>query len=225
MSQDKQIQETNKKLENVEAAVSGAEQFFEKHVKTIVSVASAILAVIVIIVVANSFYVNPLKAEAQREIFNAQYYLEADSFRLALEGDGVNAGFAQIADDYSSTPAGKLANYYAGVCNLRLGRYQEAIRYFKSYSSDDETISTFAEGLIGDAESELGNDKAAISAYKKAANKKNLVASPIFLLKLGKLYLRNGQKEEAVAAFTEIKDNYPTNQLSRDVEKYISAAQ
>ncbi|MCR5696657.1 MAG: tetratricopeptide repeat protein [Marinilabiliaceae bacterium] len=224
MSQNKEDQETNKSLENVESALTGAEQFFEKNVKSVTICAIAVLAVIVIIAVVNNFYLKPLKAEAQKEIFNAQYYFEADSFRLALEGDGVNAGFAQIADDYSSTPAGKLANYYAGVCNMRLGNFDEAIRYFKVFSCDDETLNTFAEGLIGDAECELGNSKAAVAAYKKAASNKNEVASPIFLFKLGKLYLREGQKSEAVAAFKQIKDEYPTNQITRDVEKYINAA-
>ena len=50
----------------------------------------------------------------------AEIYFEKDSFNLALNGDLNSAGFIDIADDYSSTKTGKLANYYAGICYLNL---------------------------------------------------------------------------------------------------------
>ena len=55
-------------------------------------------------------YVSPLEIEAQTEMFVAEQYFAKDSFNLALNGDGNYPGFIEIAEDYSVTKAGNLAN-------------------------------------------------------------------------------------------------------------------
>ena len=222
MSENKE-QQAEKNLENVEVALTKTEQFFENNQRPIAIGALAIIVIVALIWIVNSLYLEPRKADAQREIFNAQYYFEADSFALALNGDGVTPGFINVIDEYGSTPAGKLACYYAGVCNLKLGNYDDAKKYFKSFSSDDETLNAFAEGLIGDAEAQLGNNDAAISAYKKAAATKNKIAAPIFLIKLGSMYEVEGDKAKAKEAYQTVKDEYPMSVQASTADKYINA--
>ncbi|MCQ2215751.1 MAG: tetratricopeptide repeat protein [Bacteroidales bacterium] len=225
MSNNKQDQQAEKGFQEVELALTRTEMFIEKNQNTILITAAVILLLIAGVWAYNSLYREPLKKEAQASIFNAQYYFEADSFALALNGDGVNDGFLQVIDNYGSTPAGKLAKYYAGICYLNLGQFSEAKDMLNSFSSDDEALNTMAKGLIGDAESELGNAEAAISAYKKAANADNEIASPIFLKKLGDAYRAAGNKAEAKAAYQQIKDKYSRSNVARDVEKLIATVE
>ena len=49
------------------------------------------------------------------------------------EYDDQYLGFIDIADDYSSTKAGKLANYYAGLSYLYLGEFENAIDYLEDF--------------------------------------------------------------------------------------------
>lgn len=223
MAANKEDQQAEKNLENVEVALTKTEQFFENNQKPIMFGALAVIAVVALIWIVNSLYVQPRKADAQKEIYNAQYYFEADSFNLALNGDGQNLGFLDVIDQYGSTPAGNLASYYAGVCYLRLGEFEKAKSYLKSFSSDDETLNTFAAGLVGDVESELGNMQAAISAYKKAGNAGNKIASPIFLMKLGAAYEAAGQAADAKAAYQQVKDDYATSVQASLAEKSLNA--
>ncbi len=223
MAENKADQEAEKYLKSGEVALTKTEQFFENNQKSIALVALAIIALVAIVWIVNSLYVQPRKVDAQKEIFNAQYYFEADSFRLALNGDGQNLGFLDIIDQYGSTPAGNLASYYAGVCYLRLGEFEQAKNYLKSFSSDDETLNAFAQGLVGDAESELGNNAAAISAYQKAGNSGNKVAAPIFLMKLGAAYEAEGNAAKAKEVYQQVKDDYPTSAQAVLAGKYLNA--
>ncbi len=218
---NKKENQTEKGFENVEVALTKSEQFVEKNQKTIVVVATAILALVLIIWGINTWLLAPQRAEAQSEIYNAQYYFEADSFALALNGDGMAPGFLDIIDEYGSTPAGNLAQYYAGVCYLNLGEFDNAKKYLKAYSSDDEILTTMAQGLVGDAEVELGNNEAAIAAYKKAIAGKNEITAPIFLMKLGELQATLNNAKEARASFEQVKTDYPTSIFADQAEKYM----
>ncbi len=224
MAENKAEQEAEKYLKSGEQALTRTEQFLENNQKSIAIGAVAIIALLAIVWIVNSLYVQPRKGEAQKEIFNAQYYFETDSFRLALEGDGQSLGFLDIIDQYGSTPAGNLAGYYAGVCYLHLGDFEQAKNYLKSFSSDDEILNVFAKGLVGDAEAELGNNAAAIAAYQKAANSGNKIASPIFLIKLGALYEAEGNETKAKEAYQQVKDDYPTSAQAVLADKYLGAS-
>lgn len=217
---DKKQQQVEKGLENVEEALGKTEQFIERNQKSIMIGALAIIAVFAIVWMAKTLYIDPMEHEAQSEMFNAQYYFEQDSFRLALDGDGVNAGFVQIIEEYGSTPAGNLACYYAGISNLKLGEYESAKRYFKAFSSDDDMLAAFAEGLLGDAESQLGNNAEAISAYKSAIATGHKLVAPIYLMKLAAMYESMGKSVEAKACYNDVKEKYPTSMQASLAEKY-----
>lgn len=218
---DNQEKQTEKGFENVEVALTRTEQFIEKNQKAIIIGAAAIIAVIALVWLVNAQFVAPRKAEAQKELFNAQYYFEQDSFRIALEGDGMCMGLVSIIDEYSSTPAGNLAQYYAGLSHLNLGEFEQAKSYFKAFKSDDEFLSAMAIGLAGDADVELGNVQEAISAYNKAVATKHKAVAPIYLMKLGALLETNGKHEEAKQCFQTIIDDYPSSIQNQVAEKYL----
>jgi uncharacterized protein HemY len=90
-------------------------------------------------------------------MYKAEMYWQRDSFNLAINGRGDTLGMAAIAEEYGSTPAGNLANYYLGVSYLRTGQWDLAIEALEDFSSDDMFLSSMSIGMIGDAYMEKGD--------------------------------------------------------------------
>jgi len=212
----------NERLKTVGETVSKFEKFLEKNNKAIIIAGGAIVVIIIGIMLYNNFIRKPKRIEAADSLFKAEEYFEKDSFKLALNGDGAFPGFLDIIDDYGSTPSGKLANYYAGVCYMRLGEYQNAIDFLKSYSSDDPMVGPMALCLIGDANMELGNHKEALSYYKKAADKANNdLLSPSFLKKAAQTCEILEDYKQALSLYQRIEKDFYGSSEQRDIEKYI----
>ena len=144
----KKVNKTDQQLANVEQALSKTEQFIETNQKKITYVVGAVVAVIALYFGYQNMYLAPLEEDAQTEMFMAELYFQKDSFSLALNGDEQYEGFLSIADDYGLTKAGNLANYYAGLCYLNLGEFENAIDYFSDFSSDDIILSSLALGVL-----------------------------------------------------------------------------
>ena len=176
----------------------------------------------------NNFYKKPLQMEAVKEMAQAERMFERDSFALALGNPGGGAlGFEAIAKKYSSTPAGNLANYYAGVSWLQLGEPKAALAYMENYSPDGSVLPITYYGVMGDIYSEMaysdksGMDKA-ISNYKKAiAQGSNEFLQAYYMKKLGLLYEYEGNTGEAKATYEELKSKFPNTPEGRDIDKFI----
>jgi tetratricopeptide (TPR) repeat protein len=210
-------------LQSIEGSLSKTEHFLEKYKKTLSIAALVVLAAVAVIFAYKKFYIQPLKEEAQEQIFIAQQYFERDSFNLALNGDGDYPGFIQIIDDYSSTEVGKTANYYAGICYYKLGEYENAIDYLNNFSTKDKLVSSVAFGCIGDSYIELNNLEKAAEFYKKASEvNENKLTTPIYLMKLGRVYEETQKWKEALEAYEKIKRDYKTTQEGRSIDKFIT---
>jgi tetratricopeptide (TPR) repeat protein len=146
-----------------------------------------------------------------------------DSLNLALNGDGNYLGFIDIAKDYKFTKSGNLALYSAGICNLHLGNFQEAIDYLDKYSKKDKVLGSLAIGATGDAYVELGDLEKGISKYIEAADfAKNSFNTPVYLMKAGELYELNGKFSEALKVYERIETEYPESTEGTSIEKYIA---
>ena len=186
----------------------------------------AIVGIIVIFKAYQNFYIAPLEEEAQIEAYMAELYFQKDSFNLALNGDGQYAGFLDVADDYSSTKIGKLAHYYAGLCYLHTGDYENAVEYLEDFSSDDIIISSLAIGCTGDAYMELGDRDNAKEAYEDAVeNSSNGVTAPRYMMKLAMIHELNGDYSDALDIYKTIKEEYKDSREASGIEKYISRAE
>lgn len=207
----KKVEHKHELVENPQALaekLQGAETWIERHPKTGIG----ILAAIILIVggyFGYQYYKDSQEGEAQREMFQAVYYFEADSLDLALNGDGNNLGFVSIIEDYGVTDAAKLANYYAGASYLKQGRFEVARMYLEDFSSNDLLIQARAYSLIGDTYMEEGNFKEAASYYDKAANyKPNKYFSPAYLMKAALAFEKNNEEDKAIAAYDKIISEY-----------------
>ncbi len=222
----KKIDHQDSGFEAVEHALSRSEQYIEENKKSLTIIIAAIIVVVGGYIAYNKLILEPKENDAQSQIYRAEQYFEADSLVLALEGDGDALGFIDIIDEYSMTNTANLAEYYAGVCYLRLGEYENAIEHLKQFDSNDKLISVIALGAIGDAYVELGDYQEALSFYEKAANKnKNDFTSAVYLKKAGLVHEELEDYKKAVIAYEKIKVNYPNSEEARDIDKYIAAAQ
>jgi tetratricopeptide (TPR) repeat protein len=211
---------------DVEEVYSKTETFIEDNKNTLIGVVAVLALIIGGYFGYTSLYLAPLQEEAQQEMFMAEKYFAMDSLNKAINGDGVYPGFLQIADDYSSTKAGNLANYYLGISFLKTGQFEAAIEALNNFDSSDEVVGSMALGATGDAYMELGDLSKAASYYKKAADRRdNDFTTPLFLMKAGNTYELLGEYSDAVSAYKLIKDEYKKSAEANEIEKYISRAE
>jgi tetratricopeptide (TPR) repeat protein len=215
----------NKEKEQVVEIVEGihkVENFFKEYKNILIYGIGGLALVILIYVGYKEFVSKPFQREALEQMVIPQDYFARDSFRLALEGQGLlEPGFATIADEYGSTSSGNLANFYAGVCSLKLGEYQNAIEYFEAFKSDDEIFAARALANIGNCYVELGDLEKAVQYFERAAHKKENLASPSYLMKATVVYEKLGQYAKALKLYEEIKYKYPDSNEANTVDKYI----
>jgi tetratricopeptide (TPR) repeat protein len=159
-------------FEQIDETLSKTEQFIEDNQKNLMRGVGVVVAIVALFIGYQNLYIAPMEKEAQVDMFMAELYFQKDSFNLALNGDGQYLGFLDIAEEYSSTKAGALANYYAGIAYLNIGDYENSIEYLGDFSSDDLVLSALALGCIGDAYMELADTDNALSYYEDAAEKK-----------------------------------------------------
>jgi tetratricopeptide (TPR) repeat protein len=218
----------------LDETASKTEDFVAKNQRIIIGVVGAIAVVLVGYLAYQKFVAAPKEDEAATEMFQAQQYFQqatdgvaSDSlYKLSLKGAEGKFGFVDIADKYSGTDAGNLANYYAGIAYLNTGKYTEAIEYLGSFKSEDIVLSALAKGAIGDAYSQNNQPKEALENYVKAVEvNKNDFTTPRFLLKAGKTALALGNKEDALKYFTDIKDNFDASPEASSVDVLIGLAQ
>lgn len=223
---EKQNQSQESTFENVEQALSRTERFVEKNQKIITTIA-VVAAVVVLGYYGYQKYIyNPKVLEAQEQTFPAEQYFKVDSFRLALNGDGNALGFIDIIDEYGSTPSGNIAKYYAGICNLHIGNYSEAIDYLKSYSSEDIMISITATGAIGDAYVQSNELEKGAGYYVDAADMfPNKFTTPVYLMKAAQVYYKLENIQKALELYKRIKTEFPDSRESRSIDKYIARAE
>ncbi|MAW21086.1 MAG: hypothetical protein CMD16_01665 [Flavobacteriales bacterium] len=217
---------TEDQFVQVEEALSKTEQYIENNQKSLTIVVGAIVGIIALFSAYQNFYIEPMEKEAQIEVYMAELYFQKDSFELALNGDGQYAGFLDVANEYSSTSVGRLANYYAGLCYLNTADYENAIEYFDDFSSDDIILSSLAKGCTGDAYMELGDTENAMDYYESAIeNSSNEFTAPRYMMKLAMIYEKNGDYLDALEIYKSIKSDYRSSREATGIDKYISSAE
>jgi tetratricopeptide (TPR) repeat protein len=214
--------ETGKAIENVEQTLTKTEQFLEQNYKPLLYTLIG-LVVLVGLFWLLKMYTGKKNEEAQSQMFMAEKYFSQDSLKLALNGDGNNLGFIDIADQYKLTKSGKLANFYAGACLMHLGQFEEAIGYLNKYTLKDEILNPQAKGLIGDANVELGDTEEGVKYYLEAADMAdNSFHTPIYLMKAGIIYESEAKYAEALKLYERIQDEYVESNEGRSIDKYIA---
>ena len=213
-------------LEKVESVLTATEAFIEKYQKQILIGVGTIVLVVLVVLSFRNFYLQPREVLAQNEMYKSQSAFATDSFKLALEGNGVESiGFKEISSEYGFTESGKLAAAYAGICYYKLGQFEAAIDYLSKYSGTDGYFSTSVQGLIGDCYVELNETEKAVKYFEKAVSENNEILSPVYLKKAALVYESLKELDKAEKNYLTIKEKFPKSTEATDVEKYIARVQ
>ena len=98
--------------------------FYERNQKVVWGILGGLVLLVGGYFIYNNLYMQPRQVTAMDQMYQAQRQFEQDSFARALTNPGsLYPGFLDIIDQYGNTKAGNLANYYAGVSYLNLGRF------------------------------------------------------------------------------------------------------
>lgn len=120
---------TAKAFDTLDETASRTEDFVQKNQKYILSVLAMIAVGTIAYLLFQKFVAEPKQDDAANELFVAQQNFQkavdgdakADSlFNLVLKGSEGKFGVLKIAEEYSGTDAGNIANYYAGIAYLTL---------------------------------------------------------------------------------------------------------
>lgn len=172
-------------------------------------------------------YVDSNQKKAVQAMWKAEQMFEQDSFALALNNPGGGyEGFLGIISKYGSTPAGNIAQYYAGVSYLQLGKFDEAIKHLDDFSPKGEVSPTMKYGALADAYSEKQDFTKALKYYKEAASSGGVEDMKAFYLKrYAMLSEKQGDFSTALDAYKEIKEKYGMTGDARDIDKFIARAE
>ncbi len=208
----------------MEQTMNQSEAFFLKYKKAIITVVVALIVIIVGAVLYKTYIAEPREQQASTAIAKGQQYFEMGLFQQALEGDSTGyKGFAKLADEYSTTAAGNLANLYAGLCNAQLGKWEAAVKFLEAYDlSEDAMVSPAAMGALGNAYAHLNQLDKAVSTLKKAAEKAdNNSLSPTFLIQAGQILESQGKNDEALKLYQTVKEKYFNSMQYQTIDGYI----
>lgn len=154
-------------------------------------------------------------------MYPAETLFENGKFLEALKGDSVTVGFESLASQYGSD----IAEYYAGICNLNLGKYDDAISYLEKSDVGGGVLPIARYGALGDLYSQKQNFSKALDMYEKAANagdSEDLKA--VYLKRFAELSEVQGKAAAAVEAYKKLKEKYGNTPSARDIDKYIARA-
>ncbi|MBI3140087.1 MAG: tetratricopeptide repeat protein [Sphingobacteriales bacterium] len=221
MAENKNVQDTD----SAEAVIAKAKNFWDKYNKPLMIVSVLLILAIGGWYVYQNYFVKPKESKAVEAMFRAEEYFRNDSVTLALNGDGQSMGFVKIADKFSGTKAGDLANYYAGSCYLKLNDFEKAVKYLKKFSTGSDLVQARTYKLLGDAYADWGKNDEALSYYKKAAHQfeKDEANSPEYLYTAAYFADRvMKNQKEAIALYKEIKEKFPRSQQAFDADNNLA---
>lgn len=221
MAETKQVTERDQD----KVTVDRAKDFWGRYSKVILIASAAIILACGGYLAYKYLVKAPKEEKAVEAIFKAEEYYRMDSLKMALNGDGINAGFLKIINNYGGTKAGNLAKFYAGDIYLKLADYPNAVKYLKDFSTDAKQIQARAYKLLGDAYAEQGKNSDALDYYKKGAyhfekddgnSSEYLFMAAYFASRVMK------NKEVAIDLFKELKEKYPRTEKGFEAEKYLA---
>lgn len=221
MAETKQVVERN----HDQAVVDRAKDFWGRYGKIVMIASTAVILLCGGYLAYKYLVKGPNEEKAVEAMFKAEEYYRLDSLKPALNGDGINAGFLKIINNYGGTKAGNLAKFYAGDVYLKTGDFNNAVKYLKDFSTDAKQVQARAYKLLGDAYAEQGKNAEALANYKKAAEhfetddanaSEYLFMAAYFADRIMK------DREEAIDLFKELKEKYSRTEKGFEAEKYLA---
>ncbi len=222
MANNKPNEETRTSIDEVNDTLTGIGEKVQSNPKVVVWSCVAVAAVVAIILL----YVYVIRQPGQNAANNA---LGQADIELLMGNDSIAlAKYQQVAADHGYD-AGNLANLNAAILLYKQGKYEDALKYLKDYSSSETIIGASAKSLEGDCYVNLKKYPEAIDCYKQAVkiSDNNPHYTPAFLLKEATVLREQKDFKAEAAVYEEIMKDYPNYgaEIGVDLEKYLERAQ
>lgn len=221
MAKKQKVQETRTSLDTLNDSLTSLPQKL-KESRKIITISSI---VVLVIVAAILFYLFGIR---QPGIRKANDNIGAADRELIVNGnDSVALSlYMQAAED--GYDAGNRAALQSAILLYNQGKYQEALEYTKKYSPSDNVIGAAAYSLQGDCYVNLDNLADAVSSFKKAISRSdsNPYYTPLFMMKLARVYEAQKNYAEAANTYQKIVDEYPVycRDINHSVKKLLERA-
>lgn len=208
---------------NENPALAKAQGFWQQNQKLIIGAVAVVVIGFAGWFGYTEYIVKPKEEKASEALFKAEEYFRMDSSNLALNGDGQSRGLLYVIKTFSGTKAANLAHFYAGISYLKMGDFNNAVKYLKDFSTDAKQIQLLAYGALGDAYAEQNKTDDAISYYKKAGTtfEKDDSNSAEYLFRAALLLETKGKTTEALDLYKEIKEKFPKTDKGFQADRYI----
>lgn len=190
------------------------------------------ISAIVVIVIAGIFYFisshNAAEEEASLSLSRVMPFYQQNDYERALNGDasvtirGVALmGLKTIADEYSSTDAGKVAALLAGNALISTQKPDEAEKYFDiAASSKGDDVKAGANAGMASCKEFAGKFDEAAKLYEKAAE-----LSPLDAVKsryqyyAALCYEKIGNKDKAESLYRSLISEFQFSEFSASAKK------
>lgn len=206
-------------------AAAASVGFFDEHRKPLIGAAAA-LVVLVAAVIGYNVVQNNRDKEAAEMLGSVLTMFEQAQYAESLDGTAEAPGLIEIADRFGSTATGNLATFYAADALYQLGRFDEALEYFKAYDADGDILG--ASALAGQAaiHEQQGDNAEAGQLFRRAAEAYDSPAtSPDYLMSAGRTYEAAGDATEAGEVYQEFLDKYGDTPNAPLVEALMAQAE
>jgi len=197
--------------------------FYQTNKATVIGGGVGIILVIGLII-GYIVYSGQQEQEASILLGMAEQELMMGNYETALYGDDeeFTLGFLQIANNYSGTDSGNLANYYAAVTEFELGNYQEALGFIEDYTPAKGILGVAAISLHANILLELENFTEAAQQYERAAEwDKNDSTTPSNLLEAAQAYQQADDIQMATTHFERIVNEFPNSSQAARAERML----
>lgn len=210
--------------EALQQGLSKTEEFAKNNQKLVIGAGIGLVVVIAGILFFQ--WNNESKnAQAQKELFPAQFYFEKDSVKKALKGDNSNTtiGLEAIADEFGGSKGGDLAKFYIGVAKLKEGKFDEAISTLEGFNPNDLLLQARVYSLIGDAYMEKNDVGSAIKFYQKASDyNANEFFTPTYMVKLALAQELNKDLSGAADTYKRIVSEFGESAEKSNAQKKLA---
>lgn len=193
-----------------------------KESRKIITVASI---VVIVIVAAILFYLFGIR---QPGISKANENIGLADRELIVNGNDSLALNLYLKTAENGYDAGNRARLQAAIILYNQAKYEEALNAVKDYSANDAIIGAAAYSLKGDCYVMLDKLPDAVSAFKDAIDQSddNTYYTPIFMMKLARVYEAQKNYAEAEKLYQQIIDDFPvySHDINTSIEKHLERA-
>ena len=181
---------------------------------------------VVLLLVGIGFYVwhsQQQEAEAQQHLGQIERFYAMGDYESALQGTGDLMGLLEIADAYSGTEAGNLANFYIASAYLRTDLHDDALTYFERFDKDRDLIGASAYAAEASIFEDRGEYIEAADRYERAADFADSAhISPQYLISAGRAYEAANELDSAHAVFSRIRSEFVDTPEADEVQRLIA---